>query len=578
MMAKAASEPVQYRQALDACRDVLFWAFLFSAAVNLLYLSPSLFMLQVYDRVLTTGGLTTLAFISVILLYALGTLTFLDMLRQRLMTRLSLRLERMLAPSLLEVAMRREAKEGEAGRRQVMRDFDLVRSTITGSAANAVMDAPWTPIFIIVCFMIHPLIGLVTSGGGVLLMILAWRNEVVLRKGLAELSDLQPKLYADQESDSASADAVRAMGMRSAIIERRLKQRSDLNTVQTTLAHRAAVYSGLTRWLRLTLQSTALGVGALLAVQHEISPGSLIAGSILASRTLGPLEQIVGAWRQIGQARNAMKNIKEALASASTGEGMALPSPRGAVRAERISVRLRGAEKLALQDVSFAIEPCEVVGVIGPSGAGKSTLARVVAGALQPQMGMVRLDGANMADWEADSLGRHVGYLPQEIGLLDGTIADNIRRFAPTRDNDPNYVDPEVLDAAKAAAAHDFILKFPKGYHYELGRGGAGVSPGQAQRLALARTLYRSPALIVLDEPNAHLDQEGEAALVEALRAARTRGAAILLVAHRAGVIAMADRLLVMRDGRIELQGPRDEVVRKLAAAAGGDAREKVNT
>ncbi|HVY85342.1 MAG TPA: type I secretion system permease/ATPase [Caulobacterales bacterium] len=577
MVNAAASEPVRYRQAMDACRDVLFWAFLFSAAVNLLYLSPSLFMLQVYDRVLTTGGLATLGFVSIILLYALGTLTFLDMLRGRLMTRLSLRLERMLAPVLLEVAMRREAKDGEAARRQVMREFDLVRQTVTGGPANALMDAPWTPIFILVCFLIHPLIGVVTAGGGALLLLLAWRNEHVLRKGLAELSELTPRIYADQEADGASADAVRAMGMRSAVIERRLKQRSDLNTLQTTLAHRAAVYTALTKWLRLTLQSTALGVGAYLAVERQISPGSLIAGSILASRTLGPLEQIVGAWRQIGQARNALRSIKEAIASAPANEGMALPSPRGAVRVERISVRLRGAERPALQDVSFAIEPCEVVGVIGPSGAGKSTLARVVAGALAPQVGIVRLDGANLQDWEPDSLGRHIGYIPQEIGLLDGTIAENIRRFAPALNDDPNAVDPDVIEAAKAAGAHDFILRFPKGYHYQLGRGGVGVSPGQAQRIALARALYRSPSLLVLDEPNAHLDQEGENALIEALRAARARGAATLLVAHRAGVMALADRLLVLRDGRLEMQGGRDEVVRKLAGPA-SEAREKVGT
>ncbi|HWA00040.1 MAG TPA: type I secretion system permease/ATPase [Caulobacterales bacterium] len=574
-MVNAASGPVRYRQALEACRDVLLWALAFSAAVNLLYLSPSLFMLQVYDRVLTTGGLGTLAFVSVILIYALATLVFLDALRQRLMTRLSLRLERLLAPTLLDVAMRREAKEGEPGRRQLMREFDLVRSTATGPAATALMDAPWTPIFIIVCFLIHPLIGCVTLGGGALLLLLAWRNERVLRQGLAELGELTPRLYADQEADGASADAVRAMGMRGAVIARRLQQRGDLNGLQTNLAHRAAVYSGLTKWLRLTLQSAALGVGALLAVEREISPGALIAGSILASRTLGPLEQIVGAWRQIGLARNALRAIKEAIAAAATGEGMSLPSPRGAVRVERVGVRLRGAERPALQDVSFAIEPGEIVGVVGPSGAGKSTLARVVAGALTPQVGMVRLDGANLADWEPDSLGAHVGYLPQEIGLLDGAIADNIRRFAPSRDGDPNAVDADVIEAAKAAGAHEFILRFPKGYHHRLGRNGGGVSPGQAQRIALARALFRDPALLVLDEPNAHLDQEGESALVEALRAARARGAAILLVAHRAGVIAMADRLLVLREGRLELHGAREDVVRKLAVV--GDTRERVS-
>lgn len=574
-MSSAAADPPQYRKALDACRDVVLWALAFSAAVNLLYLSPSVFMLQVYDRVLTTGGIPTLGFVSVMLLYALATLVFLDGVRNRLMTRLSLRLERMLAPILLEVAMRREARDGEAGRRQVMREFDLVRQTVTGPAATAVMDIPWTPIFMGVAFMIHPFIGLISLLGGGVLLALAWRNEQVMRRGLAQLSEMSPRVYADQEADSASADAVRAMGMRSVVIERRLKQRGELNVLQAQLAQRAAGYSGLTKFLRLALQSTALGVGAWLAVDRQISPGALIAGSILTSRALGPLEQIVSAWRQIGQARNALRSIKEAIATSASTEGMALPMPRGAIRLERVSVRLRGAERAALQDVSVSVGPGEILGVVGASGAGKSTLARVAAGALAPQVGVVRLDGANVQDWAPDALGKYVGYVPQEIGLLDGTIAENIRRFAPPRDGgDPNVIDSDVIDAARAAGAHDLILRFPKGYQHLLGRGGAGISPGQAQRIALARALFRAPPLLVLDEPNAHLDAEGEAALLEAVRAARARGAAIILIAHRAGTIGISDRLLVLREGRVEMEGPREEVGRKLAAVVAERQKE----
>jgi PrtD family type I secretion system ABC transporter len=563
-MSNAGPQPDLFRQAVRACRDLVLWAFVFSASVNLLYLAPSLFMLQVYDRVLTTGGLATLGFISVILLVALGVLAFLDMLRTRLLSRLSLRLDRILAPILVEAASPRDSSD--AGRRQVMRDFDSLRQAVSGPAAIAMMDAPWAPIFVGVCFMIHPYIGLVALLGGAALILLAFQNERALRRDLSDIGDIAPRIYADQEADNASVDAVRAMGMRGAVTKRRLAQRSELNSVQTHLAFKAAAYAGLTKYLRLALQSAALGVGAWLAVERQISPGALIAGSILAARALSPLEQIVGAWRQIGQARLALTSVRAIVAEASAApKRMDLPPPRGELSIDRVSVRIRG--QFALVNASLSLAPGEVLGVLGSSGAGKSTLARITANALAPEAGVVRLDGANLADWDADALGRHIGYLPQEIGLLTGTIAENIRRFGEPTSADANTIDVEIIAAAKAAGAHELILRFPGGYLHQLGRGGSGLSPGQSQRIALARALYRSPPLIVLDEPNAHLDSDGEAALVRAVEAARTRGAAILIVAHRAGVLALADRLAVLREGRVELVGPRDEVMRKLAAA-----------
>lgn len=563
----STTEPDRFRQALAACKDLMVWALVFSAGVNLLYLAPSLYMLQVYDRVLTTGGLATLGFVSVILLFALSVLAFLDSLRTRLMTRFSLRLDRLLAPLLLDAATRREAREGDAARRQVLRDFDTVRQAVSGPAANAVMDAPWIPVFVAVCFLIHPWIGVVTLLGSGLLIAVAWRNEQVLRRDLDAISAVAPRVYAEQEADAASIDAVRVLGMRGAVVRRRLKQRSELNALQTDMAFKATSYSGLTKFLRLTLQSTALGVGAWLAVERQISPGALIAGSIIAARALQPLEQIVGVWRQIGQARNSVASIRKIIDAMSASQGMALPAPNGPLVIDRVSVRVPREERLALTGVALQVSPGEVVGIIGPSGAGKSTLARTAAGATAPDAGVVRLDGANIADWDSDALGQHIGYVPQEVGLLSGTIAENIRRFTEPRDG--NMIDEEVIAAAKAAGAHDLILSFSEGYHHQLGRGGAGLSMGQAQRIALARALYRSPALIVLDEPNAHLDAEGEAALIEAVKAARARGAVILIVAHRAGVLALADRLAVLRAGRIEAIGPREEIMRKLSAASG---------
>jgi PrtD family type I secretion system ABC transporter len=563
------TEPL--RQALVASRRILLWALGFSAAVNLLYLAPSLYMLQIYDRVLVSNGLLTLVFISIVLAFALATLFFLDAMRARLLARASLRIDRLLSPFLLNAALTQQVKRSDARKAQALREFDTLRQSLTGPAAMAVLDAPWAPLYVIVCFLIHPWIGLLTLLGGVALVAVAVVNENALRDSLREAGALAPKIYAAQEADGASAETIRALGMRRVLIERQMEGRADLNDLQTGSLFRSQIFTAITRFIRMGLQSAVLGLGAYLAIEREISPGALIAGSILAARALAPLEQIVGAWRQIGQARNALRLVNEALAAAApTREHTALPTPKGELRMERIGVRLEEGERIILNDVSLTIGPGDLLGVVGPTGAGKSTLARVASGARTPEVGSVRLDMANFSDWDPEQLGRHVGYLPQEIGLLAGTISENIARFTTRTDANAQSIDAAVVEAARIAGAHELILRMPQAYDTRLGLGGSGVSPGQAQRIALARALFRNPPLLVLDEPNAHLDAEGEAALIEALKAAKARGAAILVVAHRAGVLSIADRLLVLRDGRVEQQGPSEEVTRRLAAAQEG--------
>ncbi len=560
------AEPL--RRALTASRGILTWALVFAAAVNLLYLSPSLYMMQVYDRVLLTGGLLTLVFISVVLLFALATLFFLDTMRTRLMARMSLRIDRLLSPHLLEAALAQGGRGGDSRKAQALREFDTLRQSLVGPAAMAMLDAPWAPLYVVVCFMIHPWIGALTLLGGITLVVVAVINESALRESLREASSLAPKIYAAQEADGASAETIRALGMRRVLIERQLSSRSELNVLQTSSLFRSQVFTSITRFIRMALQSGVLGLGSYLAIERQISPGALIAASILAARALAPLEQIVGAWRQIGQARNAFRMVNDALAANATARDFtALPAPKGDLRIERIGVRLPDSDRIILNDVSLTIAPGELLGVVGPTGAGKSTLARVAAGARAPEVGAVRLDMANFADWDPEALGRHVGYLPQEIGLLAGTITENISRFTARTESNSNAIDLAVVEAARSAGAHELVLRMPQAYDTKLGLGGGGISPGQAQRIALARALFRNPALLVLDEPNAHLDGEGEAALVEAVRAAKTRGAAILIVAHRAGVLAVADRLLVLRDGRVEMVGPREEISRRLAGA-----------
>jgi ATP-binding cassette subfamily C protein len=565
-MTRADSKKNGMREVIAACRDIIVWALIFGAGVNLLYLAPSLFMMQIFDRVLPSGGLYTLVFISLALLLALGTLAFLDTLRTRLSGRMSLRLDRRLSPLLLDLSMRPDAKR--TSRRAVaLREFDTLRNTLTGPGANAVMDAPWAPIYVLVCFLLHPAIGVLTLAGGIILILLAIANERTLRKSLAKAGDMAPRLYQAQDADAAAAEAVGALGMRGALVARQLARRAELNAVQAGALLGSSVYAGATKFLRLALQSAALGVGAWLAVERQISPGALIAASILASRALAPLDQIVGAWRPLAQGWAAYKLVRDVVGEADERPPeTTLPEPKGALRFERVSIRVPESDRLALSDVSFQVAPGEVLGVIGPSGAGKSTLARAAAGAIRPDVGVVRLDGANLSDWEPDALGRHIGYLPQDIGLLSGTVAENIRRFLP-RDE---AIDALVIDAAKRAGAHELILRLPKGYEAPIALGGRGLSFGQAQRVALARALFRAPALIVLDEPNAHLDGEGEAALARAVRETKERGAVVIIVAHRAGVLALADRIMALRDGKIEWIEPREEVMRRMTAAAEG--------
>ena len=549
------------RTAVNAIRPYLVFVLVFSAAVNLLYLAPSLYMMQVYDRVLTTGGVTTLLFVSAVLLLSLTVLGLLDNVRSRILTRASLRLDRLLSRTILQAAFA-NATSGDPRAAQAMRDFDTVRQTATGQAALAVLDAPWAPVYILICFIIHPALGVLVVFGGALLVGVALLNERAQRRALREGSDRSASLAAAHAAEREGAEAARALGMRGPLIDRHLAARRDMLDFQSGAAFSGSGYAALTKILRLTLQSAALGLGAYLAVQREVSPGSIIAATILTSRAFAPIEQIIGAWRQIGQAHSSWKSLSRILEEAPDDAARTpLPAPAGAMSLERIVVRAPGSDRLLLRDINARFGPQTIVGMVGPSGAGKSTLARVIAGAVTPAMGAVRIDNASFADWEPESLARHVGYLPQDVQLFAGTITENISRFQTAAD-----APAKAVEAARRAGAHDMILRLPEGYDTRLGPQGRGLSLGQAQRVGLARALYGEPVLLVLDEPNAHLDAEGEAALVSALKAARERGATCVVVAHRAGIMSIADTVMVLREGRLEAFGPRDQVFSKLAA------------
>ena len=540
-------------EALKACRTHFLWAAVFSALVNLLYLTPTLYMMQVYDRVVPTGGLTTLVLITIVAVFALAALAGLDWLRGRLMLRAGLRLDRMLSGTVLARVMDLQTK---APNTQALREFDNVRGAIGGQGMLAMFDAPWTPIYLACCFLLHPAIGLLTLIGGLILFGLAWLNERDTRPRLNKAIQSQNSAYSAQEAVAGQSEVVRALGMRRSSISRQIAQRRQAVAAQADAQLTGGRYTGAIKFLRLAMQSGSLGLAALLAVQGEISPGAIIASSVLLSRAVAPIELLVGVWPALVQAGTSWKTLTELFANTASveRERTSLPDPKGKLQVEGVSVKLSGTEAPQLRSISFTVKPGQTLGIVGASGSGKTTLARIVAGALKPQAGTVRLDGAEFETREGDELARWIGYLPQVPSLFAGSIKDNISRFATSAGVDRETADGDAVEAAMAAGSHELILRLPNGYDTQLGPFGSGLSVGQAQRIALARALYRDPVLLVLDEPNSNLDQEGEAALMQAILGA--------------GVLARVDRLLMMRDGMVQMEGPREEVLEKMRAAA----------
>ncbi|MET0545097.1 MAG: type I secretion system permease/ATPase [Caulobacterales bacterium] len=564
--AKASSSSL-IRDALKACRAHVWAVVIFSAAVNILYLAPTLYMLQVYDRVMQTSGVATLLFVTLALVVALIVLAALDGLRGRILVHASNRMNRLVSPAILEMAFSGRPDSRGAKVQHAMREFDIFRSGLTGPIALSVIDAPWAPIYILCCFLIHPVIGCIALFGAILLFCIALMSERAFRAATKEASARIPNAYAAQEADTAAAEAARALGMRKVLIARNLQERTNIAAAQTDGAFSQTRYTAVARFFRLFLQSAGLGMGAYLAIHGDVSAGAVFASSILVARGIAPIEQIVGSWRTIAQSLTAFTNLKGMLEARPAEEVRTpLPAPRGVMAMERVGVKSPEGDRALIQEITLNAQPGDIIGVVGPSGAGKTTFARVLAGATAADFGAVRIDGAKYDDWDADALGRYIGYLPQDVSLLSGTVAENIARFTnKASDADHEKISADVVTAAKLAGAHELILRLPKGFDTQLGPMGRGLSTGQAQRIALARALFRDPVLLVLDEPNAHVDAEGEAALVNALKAAKARGAVCFVVAHRAGFMTIADKLLVLSDGRIQAFGPREEVAAKLA-------------
>jgi len=564
--------PRDIAEAVEACRPHFLAAAIFTFFINLLFLAPAIYMLQVYDRVVATGGKTTLLFVTLALAVALLTLSALDAIRNRLLVRASMRLDALLSPKILKRMMARNSNAAV----QAMRDFETIRQAIGSPVAGALFDVPWFPLFLFVAFLLHFWIGILAIAASALLFFVAWRNQRATAETMQTATQAMAASQAAAQTVALNNDTVRALGMVGTMVHRQLEHRAYGLDRMADAQFTGGRYSALSRFVRLFVQSAALGLGALLAIAGYISMGSIIAASILLSRALQPVESVISGWPMLSSAHAALQRLSDVLSNAPAERIYTrLPEPAGRIELDQVGVRGPDGRPV-LFGISFDVNPGEMIGIIGPSGAGKTTLAKVLAGAMPAEAGTVRIDGAAYDDWEPDALARHIGYLPQEPSLFEGTIKENISRFSDMANGQD--VDALAVQAAKAAGVHELILRLPKGYDTPLGPLGHGLSSGQAQRVALARALYGDPVLLVMDEPNAFLDGEGEAALMQSLIGAMKRGAAIVLIAHRRSVLASANRLLVLEAGRPKMFGPAREVVARLSQGPGDNVQASQGT
>lgn len=555
-----------FRQALEACRGHFTQVAIFSALLNLLYLTPSLYMLQIYDRVVPTRGIVTLILLSLLFVLAAATIAALDLLRSRILVHASSRLNRLLATTLLDQLTSGGGPRG-VQKSFILREFDNFRQTMTGTGVLALLDLPWAPIYILVCFLLHPALGVMALVGAGILLTIAIAQERVTAHRLKDANGAFNQAYHNVEMSMSNNGIIRSLGMRKAFVQRHSDERKLGFQMMTKLSVTSSGYVTSIKFVRQLLQSLALGLGAYLAIQQLISAGAIFAASLLIARALAPIEQVTGAWKSLVGAKDSYDALNSFYPTDATRSTTKLPEPEGRVEVRELVVRAPNSDRLILDNVSFALNRGDVLGVVGPSGAGKSTLVKAIAGAIEIDGGVIRVDGASLADWPEDQIARAMGYLPQEPSLFRATVKDNISRF-DTILSPSDEIDEEVVRAAMRCGAHDFILRLPKAYDTDLGWGGGGLSVGQAQRIALARALYGGPAILVLDEPNANLDADGEERLKVVIAELKQASVTMIIVAHRMGILAEANKLIVLRDGRVDMFGESNEVKARLAARA----------
>jgi ATP-binding cassette subfamily C protein len=551
----------ELRAALGVSRRLFVGVGVFSFFVNLLMLTGPLFMLQVYDRVLASRSEATLLTLFLLICGLFALMGLLDFARTRVLSRAGARFQALLDRRVFDAVLRRAVSPDERGALSSgLRDLESIQRALTGPAPFAFFDAPWAPFFLAAIFMFHWAMGLLAVAGGLILFSIALINERRSREPLQASAEASARSEQFAEVLRREGETVQGMGMREAALSRWATLRGATLERQIAASDATSGFTVSSKTLRFFLQSAMLALGALLAIEQLITPGMMIAGSILMGRALAPVEQAIGQWAVMQRAFKGWSSLKELLEKTPPqGRRTELPVPKGVVEAQGVTAAAPGARTPSLRNVSFKVEPGQALGVIGPSAAGKSTLARLLTGIWRPVNGAMRLDGAAL-DQYGDDLGRHVGYLPQDVALFDGSVAENIARLSPDVD------DAAVVTAAKRAGAHELILRLPLGYDTPIGPSGSRLSGGQRQRIALARALYGDPAVVVLDEPNSNLDARGEQALVLAIKDLRERGRTAIVMAHRPSAIAACDLLLMLEAGAPRAFGPKDQVLKETTA------------
>ncbi len=551
--------PDEVSEVYQASRSTLIAAGVFSCLVNILMLTGPLFMLQVYDRVLASGSVPTLIALIIIVAVLYGYYGFLEFLRSRLMVRLGRKVEEKLRGRVFDAVTTHALRKTPGIGSQPLNDLATVRQYLSSQGPFAFFDMPWMPFYLGIIFLMHWMLGVAALAAAVVIFVLAVFSERATRGPVQEATKATVKAAVMTDEGRRNSEALFSLGMVGTMRDRWIAIQQTALDHQTIANDAGGMLGAASRVLRLFVQSGILALGAYLAILGEITPGAMIAASIIMSRALAPVEQAVANWQQFLGFRKARERLAQVLKTIPRDRQlMKLPPPQGRLSVENLIVQIQGVEKPLLQGVSFTVEPGEGIGVIGPTGAGKSTLARALVGIIQPTRGHIRLDGATLDQREPDELGAMIGYLPQDVQLFDGSAAQNISRFQPDADPDA------IVRAAKLANVHDLIMRLPDGYNTPLGENGARLSTGQRQRVALARALFGEPKLMVLDEPNSALDAEGEAALDFAIRQAMQRGAAVVVIAHRPSALAAIPKMLVLADGKMAAMGPREEIMRKV--------------
>jgi len=546
-------------KALNLCKGAFIWAAIFSMVINILQLVPTIYMLQLYDRVVPTGNHSTLLMLTLIMLLLFLTMGALEWVRSQILVRVSSRLETLLNERLFNVSYKLSLYSGgQRASSQALDDLTALRQFMTGNGLFAFFDVPWIPFYIAVMFIFHPSFGWVAVATAIILIIIAIIQEKSTAKMIGEANALANEGRGLVNKNLRNAEVIESMGMLQNIQKRWVEGTRQVLVLQATASSRAGLISGLSKVIRMSTQSLVLALGAYLVIENEITGGLMIAGSILLGRALAPIDMMIGTWKGFIGARDQYHRLNEMLLQIpAEAAKMTLPVPEGLFQLEAAVVVPPGAKAAVLKGITMTIGKGDIVGVIGPSGAGKSTFARALLGIWPTANGTIRLDGAEIFGWNRQELGPYIGYLPQDIELFEGTISENIARFGEV---DPN----QVVTAAKMADVHDLILRLPQGYDTHIGASGGNLSGGQRQRIGLARALYGDPVIVVLDEPNSNLDEQGELALGNTLKRLKQKKATVIVITHRNNVLAHVDKLLVLNDGLLTVYGPKDQVLAHL--------------